>query len=435
MQKLTFIASVKDIGLFGGLAVTRRRLMTSAIVATLAVIGYGLLVADFVQNQSQSVVLNTLLISAQFFLVLGAAYVQAMWAGTLWFGDTWRRRTFLGERSVADGIDVEAIRDNSLHFYGVFGAAMVASYFAVVLATDDYVDRYNVSGFYHTSLRSDDPERRITALKALVDPVRESSAMDRSVREHVIAVLDDDVPEVQAWAAWAAGHLMIFDAAPALLRVLQDGEREARVEAALALGRLRDLTGERRMIGVLPTVLDDPELTRAVVTGLGLIPSNDAVPLLMGLLGAAPEQVEVAALWAIGRTRTLDTREEILRRWSTSEGGLRCAYADLLKHVTVLEDDATMREAFRDAPREDCEAVMYEGRQYDPEHPLVPITYVIGEELRRKYMIASFNIAGPGLRAWLIDIAWADDESDPMRVLADKLAEEIRTGPSRQPRE
>ena len=60
---------------------------------------------------------------------------------------------------------------------------------------------------------------------------------------------------------------------------------------------------------------------------------------------------------------------------------------------------------------------------------------VFGEELRMKYLKAAFNIAGPGVYEWLVEIAWDPEESDTIRVMADDLAEAIRTGPARTPRQ
>ncbi len=435
MQKFSLIASVSDLGLLGGLAVTPRRLALAAALATVAVFVYAFTLAGFVQHRSASVGLNVVLISGQFFLVLGGAYIQAMWLGSRVFGDAWRRRTFLGERGKDEDMEIGALRDYSLHFYGLFGLALVATYATMAFATDDYVGRYNVSGYYETLFRSSAPEQRIEALRGLVDPVREESAQSRDLRERVVSALADEDSDVRAWAAWTSGQLTILEAAPDLVRVLIQGEREEQIEAAVALGRIRDPDGERRMIGMLPSALADPELAQALVTGLGLIPSTDALPVLLGMLGAVPESVEVPALWAIGRARTTSVREPILQRWETSEGTLRCAYAEALKHVTSEGDYAAMRDAFDADERSVCEAVLWAGRQYDPEHPLPPVVYVVPEELRVKYMKAAFNIGGPGLETWLVDTAWASGETDALRIQADQLAEALRGAPSRLPRQ
>lgn len=437
MQKFTLIASVADLGLFGSLATSLRRLTIAAAVACGAVLAYAFAIAGFVSHMSRSVELNLVLITAQFFLVLGAAYVTAMCVGAWVFGDAWRRRTFLGERKAAGAEDdIASLRDYSMHFYGIFGLALASVYGGMVLATGDYVGTYNREGYYATLFRSESPERRIQALRALVDPVHEESAQTRLLREHIAAAVEDPDDDVAAWAAWAAGWLNVLEAAPALSRQLETGAQPVRIEAAIALGRMGDPAGERRLIGMLPSTLGDPELAQAVVTGIGLMPSLEAVPALTALLGTTDPEVEVAALWAIGRARTTSVREPVLAEWENTEGARRCAYAELLKHVTTVDDYDRMRELFRIEPDIECERRVYAGRQYDEEHPLLPVEYVVGEELRLKYVKAAFNIGGPGLEDWLVAIAWAeDDETDALRIAADRMATALRESPSRLPRQ
>ena len=438
MQRFTLIASVGDLGLLTGLAASRSRLTVAALCGTIAVVLYGLAIRGFVTHRSESVSLNVFLITLQFFLIFAVAYIQAMFVGAVAFGEEWRSRVLAGKRRRGDDsteIEIHALRDHSLQFYGIFALAIAFSYGAVVTTTGNFVRNYNDTGYYLTLFRSAEPELRVQAIRSLVDPLHERSAASRPVRERLAeAVLDPD-PEVSAWAAWACGHLLVQEATPDLLHILQHGGREERIEAALALGRIRDPEAERRLVALLPSSQGDPELAEALVTGLGLMPSTSAVPSLIGLLGVSSPEFDTAALWAIGRSRRTDIRETILSGWESSEGSLRCAYAEALKHATTVEDYERMREAFRTEEPMDCERVAFSGRQYDPEHPLAPVGFVVREELRLKYLKAAFNIGGPGLEEWLREIAWDDRESVPMRNQADDLAEALRLNASRLPRE
>jgi hypothetical protein len=94
-----------------------------------------------------------------------------------------------------------------------------------------------------------------------------------------------------------------------------------------------------------------------------------------------------------------------------------------------------MRDAFGTDDSASCDRVVFAGRQYDPEHPVAPVEYVVREELRLKYLKAAFNIGGPQLEEWLREVAWDDRESVPLRNQADDLAEALRRSPSRLPRE
>ena len=438
MQRFTLIASVGDLGILSSLATSTARLTTAAVASTLAVVAYGLAIQDFVTNRSTSITLNVVLITMQFFLIFAAAYIQAMFVAALAFGDEWRRRVLAGERITSDDsteIEIQSLKDRSLQFYGIFALAIAFSYGAVVATTGNFVRDYNETGYYLTLFRSDQPEPRIQAIRGLVDPLHETSAASQRVRERLAEAVTDADAGVAAWAAWACGQLQVQEATPQLLSLLQSGEREARIEAALALGRIRDPEAERRLLGLLPSVQDDPEFAQATVTALGLMPSTTAVPTLVGLLGVGSEEFDAATLWAIGRSRRTDVREHIVERWRTSEGALRCAYAEALKHATTVEDYDVMRAAFEEEEASECEPVGFVGRQYDPEHPLPPVQYVIGEELRLKYLKAAFNIGGDGLEEWLRDVAWDDTESVPMRNQADDLAEALRLSPLRLPRE
>lgn len=431
------MAQVGDLGLLGGLAKSRGRLALAGAASLVVNVAMGVGIARFVNETSGSVVMNMGLITLQFFVALFCGYVLAMLAGALIFGDVWRRQTLLGERVEDEG--VAALRDHSLAFYGVFALCTLAAYLSVHVATDDYMGRYNEVGYYATLLRSPNPDDRVRALRALVDPVHERSAETREVRAVVAAAVADPHDEVRGWAAWTAGHTRALDAQPALLALLSDegASVSSRVEAAHALGRLADREAEARMIGMLPAAAATPQLAQAMVTGLGLMASVDALDAYVAMLGTGGPQLDAALFWSIRKARRTSPREPVLTRWRASQTPAdRCAAAEALKMVTIVEDDATLRAAFDDAREApDCERVAFEERHYDPEEPMQDIVYVVAEPLRQKYLTASFNIRGPGLEEWLADIAWREGESDRMKVYADRLYKALMEEPLRVPRD
>ncbi len=300
---MKWTASAGELNLLSSLAGTPRRLHVSALVLIVASFGYGFLIDDYVQNASASTGANLALISGQFFVLLVAAYVIAMSAGTLFFGDRWRRRVLVGERSeVTDDADIDTFRDRTMEFFGLFFVALALLYFGVTAATGHYIERYNDHGFYRTQLRSPDPATRIAGIRALVDPLHELASSDAAVRRAVVDALEDDDAEVRMWAAWASGHLLFAEARPALVDMLQAGSLDERTEAALALGRLADPEGERRMVALLPSSLGDEAWTRALLTGLGLGSSAEAAPTVAAMLGLLPDDLEVVALWCATRS-------------------------------------------------------------------------------------------------------------------------------------
>ena len=425
-----YIADVSQLGLLSGLAAHRGVLVGSAVAAVGATLAYGFVADGYLQTESTSVSLNIVWITLQLLLVLVAGFVTAMAVGVFVFGDAWRRRVLLAQPvkpSAAEGeeLEIDALRDHSMAFFGIAALCVAAVYTLLLVATGGYIERYNEVGYYRTLLRSDVPAERIAGLRALVDPVNSDSAEDPTLRGDIVVALSDADAEVRAWAAWTAGQRDVLRAQPELLRVLLDRDEATavRVEAAHALGRLRDPEAERRMVAMLPSVSEDAALSSAVVTGLGLMASPAAVPALTGLLGTRDTALDARLFWAIRRARTTAPREAVMQAWSGATTDVaRCAAGEAVKMVSTVADVEVLRAAFAETAHDIvCEPVVHEERRYDDEEPMEPIVYVAGEPLRRKYLTAIFNIRPPGLAEFLADVAWSPAETDAMKVYADEL--------------
>ena len=431
-----------DFGLLGALAASRRRLQVAAAAGVATAVGYGVLIADHVQHHSTSVGTNVALISVHFVLMFLTAYVFAMAVGATMWGDEWRRRVLQGERPDLledhDDLDIDRFKDNTLPFYGLVFAGLIGIYVTVGLTTDHYVERYNRYGYFLTQLRSPVAEDRTDAIRTIVQPWRAESAANPDVRAAVVEALDDDEGTVRAWAAWAAGHLLLAEGRPALIASLQDESAtiEERRQAAHALGRLADPEGERRMVGMLSSSIGDSELTAALMTGLGLMASADAGEPIAAMIGLLPPDIEPIALWAVGQSRRTDLRE-VIRAIDPGEDLQRhCALAEALQHVTTIEDDDWLREQFESVPHETmCETVEYVDLSYDDPDDMEAIVYVDAELLRAKYMVAVFNVADRGYRRWLEGILYDESEELGVRLLAEDLLELLESGPARPPRE
>ncbi|MCB9519560.1 MAG: HEAT repeat domain-containing protein [Myxococcales bacterium] len=439
MRRTKLMASPGELGLLGALAASRGRIRAAAAISVVATLGYGLVAERFVMEQSGDVVVNLFVLCGQVFLMLAAAYVVAMWAACERFGDAWRRRVFLGERIDASADEDEAapaMRDNTAQFYLFLAAAAVALYAAIAATTGGYIDRYNQEGYVLARLRAGDPAERVAAIRALVDPVRRDSSERVAVRDRLAATVDDASDDVAAWAAWASGVLGVQEAVPGLVRALARPSTELRIEAVIALGRLHDPLAERQMVELLQTAAPGDPLVEPLCVALGVIGSPQALEALLTVARGSDDAAAEVALWAIGQARSTSPRAEVVAIWEAATGGRRCAAAEALKHVSTVEDDATLREAFRALDQGvECEPRSYVGRSYDEEHTVATIQTIVGEPLRMKYLKAVFNIAGSGLEPWLVDIAWSPDEPDSIKVQADQLAQAIHAAPSRPPRE
>lgn len=438
------LANASELGLFSGLATSRARLILSGAAAVALTMGYGFALSRYLNERSTDVGLNVVWITLQLLLVLVAGYVVAMGIGAHVFGDGWRRRTFLGERPApasegGEELEIDALRDHSMAFYGIVAASVAAVYVALTLATGGYISAYNEVGYFRTLLRSDVAEERVRALRGLVDPVNYASAQSEVIREQVTEAVRDPDPEVAAWAAWAAGHREMLATQPALLQLALDGSAatEARVEAAHALGRLRDPLAERRLAAALAGAAGEERLAGAFATALGLMNATEAVPALVALVGTGSAQLDAQLFWALRQSRSTEPRQIVVSAWQQADNlEARCAAAEALKMASTLQDVEALRAAFAETERGTrCEAVERAERLYDDEEPMDPITYVVGEPLRKKYLTALFNIRPPGLAEWLAEVAWTEAESDEMKVYADNLYQALEGAPHVAPRE
>jgi hypothetical protein len=420
------------------IASSMSRLWLVSLAATVLVFSYARVAEWAITEHSSYPLLNIVAIAFQLLLVVIAGWSSGILVCSLLLGDRWRRRALLNQR-VVDDPDLPDIRSFSEGSAFVGFAALVGCgvfYGALHVASDDWIGEYNRSGAYVSMLRSSDESVRVNALKDLVHPIREGDSSSESVRLAVRAALSDPSPAVQLHAAWACGHLVIVDCQPGLVALLDSTNGEVFDQAALALGRMRDIVGERRMVEMLPSVLGDDERARALITGLGLLASRDGAEQLSSMLGLLPADIETIALWAIGRARTTTPRARVLSLDPGDDLARKCAVAEALKHVTTIEDDTWLRAQFAAEPRgQMCAEIGLRDIEFTEGRRRDDIVYVVGEDLREKYLRAIFNIAGPRLEPWLQEIVYNEGEDLPLRLLAERMLKLLDGAPARLPRE
>jgi HEAT repeat protein len=140
-----------------------------------------------------------------------------------------------------------------------------------------------------------DPEQR----RQLVRELGQYGAA--SVKEPLLAALEDADSGVRLEAASVAGRVRLREAVPILLDWLDDKEAETRRSAAAALGRI----GEARALAAIARALGDAaaEVRRAAVIALGQLGSADAVVPLLGRLEDVDLGVRTEAIGALGTMR------------------------------------------------------------------------------------------------------------------------------------
>jgi len=439
MGRAQNIASLPQAGgvFLGSLAKSTPRIAGASVGALALALGYAWLVSGYISDKSTSVTLNLALVTGQFILLAAAGYVHAMWVGTIAFGSGWREVFLVGSTPRDEEESVVMYSDRTMPFYFLVGIMFALNYVVCVVVTGDYVRDYNKEGYYRTLMRSDDPEDQIRALRRLVDPVHREVATHEEVRGAVVDALRHSDREVRMWAAWVSGHTFIPEARPGLVMMLASEHLDEMSEAAYALARLVDREGERRMLEMLPGSIVHPERLDALLVALGELRSRGVVEPATAMIGLVPETTEAIALWAIGRSQDLGTREILWAAHDAASSELvRCAAAEGLKYVTTVPDFPTLRRLFREAPPDArCAAMRRMERTYKDGDRIVPSAYVPAELLRQKYLIAAFNIGANGLNTWLEDIYYDEEEVLELRLLAKRLLDAILAAPRRVPRE
>jgi hypothetical protein len=435
---MRLVAEVSDLDLLGFLAVTRRR-MTVAVGASVAgAVAWGRVTSTWIHEESGNATVNLLLMVGQFLFVLLAAWVGAMLVGSLLFGMEWSDRVFLGKKPPVDEDDfVSGARfsDHTVPFYGFVLLCGLAVYGLVWVVTDDYIGRYNRHGFFATGMRSVDADDRVRGVRGLVDPFNAGAVDAPIVRALLLERLSDPAPPVRMWAAWAIGQLHVPEARHGLLQLLEDADVEVAREAAHALGRLSDPVGERRMVDLLAHTDDDARM-RGLLTGLGFASTPAAAEGIAAVLPRLSSDNLVVAVWAIGRARTTSVREQVLALELDDSLLSQCLLAEAFKQVTTAADYRMLQERYREAPVDAlCERVSQRELRFHDDVVAPDLVFLPRETLRQKYVIAVFNVGGPGLEDWLEDVLYDEAEQLEVRLLAERLGKVLATRPARLPRQ
>jgi uncharacterized protein (TIGR02270 family) len=208
-----------------------------------------------------------------------------------------------------------------------------------VTAAFGWVERRNLQGIVRDLLKSADPARRLTGLSAcamhrvdpgldagpwLTDPV--GSVRARAVRavgeiglgvlsSRCVAMMADDDPECQFWAAWSAVLLGNRGSAlDALSRTAEAADAPHRSRAFRLALQAMNLPSAH---AALQTVARDPGQSRWLIQGSGIVGDAAYVPWLLGHM-RAPETARLA-----GEAFTLITGADLdaLQLWQPQPDG------------------------------------------------------------------------------------------------------------------
>lgn len=378
MPKITFVSNVSDLGFFRGLARTRNRLIASTLAATLVAVAGGLGAAYYIMERSASVGGNMLLITLVLMLILGAAYLQAMLAGDLFFPGPWRQQVILGDRAMieraATGEDEDvqtSVHDHSAEFMImlVLGFALTAA--GINAAAGGFMGRYNTEGFFRTQLRSSIIEDRLTALKDMANPTQTALWTNPQLHQLVTETIGDAEPRVREQAIWNAGAMQIEGARAPLMTALADTRAPdtLRAEAAVALGKLGETQTAREALTALAIDKKAPSPLRVgALRGLTIMKAHGATEAIAPLIDDADPLVSLHALWLLRELRARHARAAVKAAIDAvaddpKQLDRKCALYDTLKLISEEDDILWARRQFLREPAEArCERVLWTER-------------------------------------------------------------------------
>jgi hypothetical protein len=433
-----FAAASLDLSFFATMAKSERRMNVGAAASFACSLAWGWVTERYVTDTSSSVAINLVLIWVQWGLLLLAACWAGLRLSSLLFGTPWRLRVLLGEPVPTDITEeglVQGFSENRAPFFGLLAGAVLLSWGAVQLTTNNYLTRYNTEGYYATMLRSESPAEQVAALQEVCGVLATETRAARPVRERVAFLVLHGDGEVKPWAIWAAGQMGIRSVEGALLAALASKDDGIRAEAALAVTRLELASAGPALLAALPEVITTPRTARAFLQAVSRLRLPAAGPLLLPLVDLMVPEVRIAAWRAIGRSGDLALAPQVWARFeAATEPVEQCAIADALKFLSTGDQLASMGAWFDARPRRGTEACAAAELS---DRPLLsgdrPDTFeeLERQTLRTKMMIAIFNIAGPGTDAWMKELAANREEPPDLRAKGREILKLLEHAPPR----
>lgn len=423
MPKIQLVTDVSQWGLLTWPAATRTRLVTTALGTTLLTLGIARLSAGFIMEISSSVLLNLFLISANMFVLLIAAFLQAALLGDLFFAGPWRERVFLGQRHLKpDHLDLTTVDDHNAEFIALIIVAILFNVFTLNLATNSFFSRYHDEGFFHVQMRSDNPDQRIAALTSIADPNNIRLWERDGLRDLIIDAFDDPSPTVRRQAIYTAGTLQVIAARPILQQlVLDPPDIASGAEAAFTLGRLGRDQRSRAVLERLITPSSPDEIRLGALRGLARMEDPRAVASVTEQIHDENPTIQAYAFWVLARMGSSLPAHEVRDIIETEpHGPRRCAALEAYKLVAPKEHAEFARLSFgHEAPENDCEAITFEELNER-------INYVVyGESARVKWLKVVGNTDPYQFRRWLRRLLADPDEETHIRDVAAEILRQM----------
>jgi len=406
---------------------SRRRVVVVAAITTLASLGLGQAVSNWIRHTSGDVGVNLIWIVVWTAAMMAAAATHSILLGDLLWGERWRRRTLLGWQPAPEEVEPEDVKDRTWMLYGLFIVLIGTNYAVNGALTGNFFGWYRFRGFALVQLRSEEPAQRLEGITELAEQE------DPEIVSRLAELLDDPDPEVRAVAIGVMGDRKV-EAARARVHAALKGEPPVvRTAAAEALGRLG---GEGVRAALEGLLAEDPpvDVRRGALAGLGLLRDRQAGTAVTAQLEApdTPEEARAVAAWALGELRAEGARERLLAAIAAEGDGVsRCAALHAL--AKILDGKAPdvpkrLQETFARGrvtetfecprafitPRTHLSCFGKVNRPVDGPYEGDCIRYQISspETFRVKIVRAAARMAGKGSMRFLAD-AYNDKEEPP----------------------
>ena len=423
MARIQLVTDVSQWGLLSWPAATRRRLVLSTVVITALSFLSALLSAQFILEISASVLVNLLLITANMFLLLVAAFLQSALIGDLFFAGPWRERVFLGQRPKdPESLDLTTINDHNAEFIALIILAILANAFALNLSTGGFFAHYHDEGFFHVQMRHHDPDQRIASLASIADPNNNRLWERDGLRELIVTSFDDPSPEVQQQAIFTAGALQILRARPRLREIAaEEQDPHTRAEAAFTLGKLGRDQVSRLLLEELLSPDEPTEVRLGAFRGLTRMADPHSVEPVVAHIDDEQEEIQAYAFWTLARIGSSLPRDQVRAVIESEPHGFRrCAALEAFKLVAATEDSTWARRQFQNADREHyCQPLTFEERDERIHH------VIWGESVRVKWLKTVGNTDPYEHRNWLQRLLADPDEEVHVRDVAAEILRQM----------
>ncbi|RVU42765.1 HEAT repeat domain-containing protein [Lujinxingia sediminis] len=426
MKRPKLVTDVSEWGLMRWPARTRARLVITSLAFIALATACAFISADYILNTSASVMLNLVLITANLFLLLVTAFLQAALIGEFFFSPGWRQRVLLGEKpasrsSLSD--DLLAVHDHNAEFIAIIAIALFVNGFAINQVIGGFFDAYHNEAFFQVRMRSDDPEERLASLTMLADPLNNQIWERPALQEMILEGLGDPETSVRQRAAWTAGALLVRRADKTLSAMATDDpDPQTRARAAHALGKLPPAEEHRLTLERLITADQPLELRLGAFRGLAAMADAYAVPTILTQIDDPDETVAAYAYWALARIGSADARDQVKARVDTlPHGPRRCAALEAFKMVSTKEDTISARRHFqRVDPELYCEPLTFE----EPDENIHHVVW--GESVRLKWLKVVGNTDPFSHEDWMVRLVNDPEEDVRTRDVADEILRQMR---------